>query len=247
MERASSAFLVVLHGDEHTDLSACCTADKVVIFGIDLREGGGVILALVPQVHLHIVGKLIALGAAHGRGRAQLVDVDGDQLHHRLHGAGGAGADSDAAGQDRVLHRGLVADGLAIDIAAVGDTLGHPAQHAAHGAAGVVSGEVEQIAGEAAGAGRQALPDGRADAAVHDAPQDLAGGGEDDVIHVGDDLAVRLAGSGRGGGGVGIGEGGLQLGIDLVAHGGGEVLHVVQHTVSGYFASCGAGRGRVSL
>ena len=114
MERASSAFLVVLHGDEHADLSTCCTAeavvpaDEVVIFGIDLREGGGVILALVPQVHLHIVGKLIALGAAHGRGRAQLGDGGGDQLHHRLHGARGAGTDGDAAGQDRVLHRNIM-------------------------------------------------------------------------------------------------------------------------------------------
>ena len=114
MERASSAFLLVLHGDEHADLSACCTAeavvpaDKVVIFGVDLREGGGVILALVPQIYLHIVGKLIALGAAHGRGCAQLVDVDGDQLHHRLHGARGAGTDGDAAGQDRVLHRNIM-------------------------------------------------------------------------------------------------------------------------------------------
>ncbi len=71
---------------------AVVPADEVVIFGVDLREGGGVILALVPQVDLHIVSKLIALGAAHGRGRAQLVDVGGDQLHHRLHGAGGAGA-----------------------------------------------------------------------------------------------------------------------------------------------------------
>ena len=82
----------------HADLAAGCAAeavvpaDEVVIFGVDLREGGGVILALVPQVDLHIVSKLIALGAAHGRGRAQLVDVGGDQLHHRLHGAGGAGA-----------------------------------------------------------------------------------------------------------------------------------------------------------
>ena len=89
---------VVLHSDEHADLAAGCAAeavvpaDEVVIFGVDLREGGGVILALVPQVDLHIVSKLIALGAAHGRGRAQLVDVGGDQLHHRLHGAGGAGA-----------------------------------------------------------------------------------------------------------------------------------------------------------
>ena len=45
-------FLAVLHGDEHAELAACCTAeavvpaDKVVIFGVDLREGGGVILAL---------------------------------------------------------------------------------------------------------------------------------------------------------------------------------------------------------
>lgn len=48
MERASSAFLAVLHGDEHADLAACCAAeavvpaDEVVIFGVDLREGGGI-------------------------------------------------------------------------------------------------------------------------------------------------------------------------------------------------------------
>ena len=30
MERASSAFLAVLHGDEHAELAACCTAEAVV-------------------------------------------------------------------------------------------------------------------------------------------------------------------------------------------------------------------------
>ena len=166
-----------------------------------------------------------------GVGRAQFVDIGRHELHHRLHLAGGAGADGDASGQNRILHRGLVADGLPFDIAAVGRALGHPAQHIAHSAAGVVGSKVEGIAGEASGAGRQALPERRADAAVHDAPQDLAGGGEDDVLHVRDDLAVGFGGRCCGGAAVAVGEGGFYLGVDLVAHGGGEVLHVVQHGV----------------
>ena len=55
---AERAFFVsiILYGDEHADLFARCAAeiivpaDEVVVLGVDLRKGGGIMLAFVPEV-----------------------------------------------------------------------------------------------------------------------------------------------------------------------------------------------------
>src|SRR5699024_6570963 len=105
--------------------------------------------------------------------------------------------------------------------------LAQPAQDVAHGAGGVVGGQAQHIAGHAAGAGRQVVPEGAGDAAVNDAVQDIAGGRQDDVGHIGG----RVAGAGSAAGQGHFPAGAADLIVDGVGGRAGQIAHVVQNAV----------------
>src|SRR5699024_712931 len=203
-------------------------ADQMVFGRVDLGQGGGVILAAVPQIDLHVVGRLIAGAAAHHRGCADLVDHHRHQLDHVLDRAGGAAADRHAARQHRVLDRCVEGGALPVDVADVAGALAQPAQDVAHGAGGVVGRQAQHIAGNAAGAAGQAVPQGAGDAAVDDAVKNIAGAGQDDVGHIGGGIAGAGGGAARQGH---IPAGAADLLVDDVGGGAGQVAHIIQDAV----------------
>ena len=199
-------------------------ADEAVILGVDLGKGGGVILALVPQIHLHVIGSLIAGGAAPHRGRPQLIHRDREQLGHSAHTAGSSLAHRDAARQHGILHAGLIGGLLTVDVADIVRAAAQVIQHRADHARGAVGTNLEQIACQAGGAAGHTLPQGAADAAIDQPIQQGAGGGHHAFHRTGH--KVRGAGTGGvGGGRAGAGvRGGAGCGAD-------EVGHIIQHTV----------------
>ena len=76
--------------DQHADLAACraqaaiVPADEGVLLTVHLRKGGGIVGALIPQIHLHLIGSFVLFVSAHDRGRTHLVNDHGQQLRHGL-------------------------------------------------------------------------------------------------------------------------------------------------------------------
>ena len=264
--RCSISGSIVLDRDDDADLLARRTAKVVVpagelvFVGVDITELGGVILALVPQVDLCVIGHLIASAARQPRGRAHPVDLQGHQLNHGLDRAGGLLPGRNAARDDRVLDGRGEADLRTVDVADVSCAAADEVQDLLEGGAGDLCHLFEADAQQRTGVAGQLLPRGREDIAGDDAPQDLAGGGHQQVRHLpgyrgsgrGGSSSGRAAGgsrstcgaggrtgSGRGGGRLrgGSGTGGIAARLEAANKAleigvvGGEVLHVVQHAV----------------
>ena len=219
---------VFFDGDDDTHLFASgaakvvVPAGKIVIIGVDGSELGVVILTLVPQVDLRIIGhfKPFALGGKDA-GRTHLVDLHGHQLHHVADRAGRLLADRDAAGQNRILDGSAQTDLLAADVADIGRTAADEVEYLADGSAGDLGDLLEAEAQKCAGVAGQALPCRAEDVAGDNAPQDLCGGGYHNALHLTDDC-------------IGINGAVTRLRLDGAEKGavvGGDILHIVQHTV----------------